>query len=228
MKQYRLRSFGFFCALVLVWACDSGSDSKQEEAIQPVASENQLETLKNQISLALVQKNNWLNHWAGSLGGFDESDFIWVFTDSIDPMEMPEKNPILEKDPLRPYQIAHPEGDGVMDIYSYKVEAQEGLDRPFLNPDSEVIWYRSDGMKERLLFIGPSGMFEEGLWLSPVEFLVLGYFEEDEGFRPMVWMINTEKHQLSQFKLNKTAEKYLPASYLDKKLKSVDLASNGN
>jgi len=115
-----------------------------------------------------------------------------------------------------------------VDIYSYKVEAQPELENPFLNPDSEVVWYRADGMRDRLLFIGPSGMFEEGFWISPNEFIVLGYFQEEEGFRPMLWLIHTDTHQLSQFRLNKWTVAYDSDSYLSQKLTSLELASNEN
>jgi hypothetical protein len=107
------------------------------------------------------------------------------------------------------------------------VEAQESLEQPFLNPDSEVIWYRADGMKERLLFMGPSGMFEDGMWLNAHEFLVLGYLQDLEGFRPMAWIIDVDAHRFSQFKMKRVAKEYQQESYLDMKLKSVDLTADG-
>lgn len=218
----------FYLLIALVLASCGTQESKNEQETDGVQALNAPESAFQKMELGMGQKPAWKSHWATVLGDFSVEDFEWMFTDSIDPMEMPEKNPILENDPLFPYQLPHPEGNGTMDVYSYKVEAQDGLDKPYLNPDSEVIWYRADGMKERLLFIGPSGMFEEGLWLSPSEFLVMGYFQEEEGFRPMIWLINTDSHQLSQYKLNKTSTSYTPESYLNKKLKSVDLSSNGN
>ena len=187
----------------------------------PMAEEkrgNDLERFQSKIDSVLMVKTAWINHWSESLGKMNGADFELVLTDSIDPMEMPEANPVKESDPLFPYQFLHPKGKG---------EAQEILDQPFLNPDSEVIWYREDGMKERLLFMGPSGMFEDGFWLNEKEFLVLGYIQEEQGFRPMVWVIDVVNHRFSQLRLNKGTESYHPESYLDKKLKAVDLTSNG-
>ncbi len=224
---------GLFCRRVLVsllvvlTACES-SDSVKDDAVSDMAPETaSLEMMRAQIDLGLAQKSGWQKHWAERIGNFSAQDFEFASVDSIDAMEMPEKNPILEGDPLFPYQISHPEGNGTMDIYSYKVEAQESLEHPFLNPDSEVIWYRADGMKERLLFMGPSGSFEDGMWTNASEFLVFGFLQEEEGFRPMVWVINVETHRLSQFKLSRLANEYSQESYLDLKLKSVDLTSNG-
>lgn len=223
MSYTKFTSFGIFSALIFLLACDPTSKPVEEKVLDPSMAEDDLESIRTQLSLALAQKSPWRSHWASSLGNFDEQDFVFVNTDSIDPMEMPESNPIKEGDPLFPYQFRHPEGNGTIDIYSYKVEAQENLSDPFLNPDSEVIWYRADGMKERLLFMGPSGMFEEGIWLSPGEFLVLGYFQDDDGYRPMAWMIDLDNHVFSQFRLDKQAPDYQPESYLDQKLKSIDL-----
>ena len=179
--------------------------------------------MKNQLDLVLAQKKNWYTHWSSILGPFQASNFNLILTDSIDPQEMPEKNPILPDDPLFPYQYIHPSEKGTIDIYSYKIEAQDAIDSPFLNPDSEVIWYRADGMKERLLFMGPSGMFEEGEWINEDEFVVLGYFQEESGFRPMAWFIDVNQHRFWQFNLEMAAPVYEPDSYLDQKIKQVTL-----
>lgn len=204
-------------------SCESTESKSENEAVVSTSEEEMTKYIAH-LDLALAQNLSWFSHWSAKVGPFEGADFTLVLTDSIDPMEMPEKNPILIDDPLYPYQLLHPTGNGTMDIYSYKVEASENIDRPFLNPDSEVIWYREDGMKERLLFMGPSGMFEEGMWLNEKEFLVLGYFQDDAGFRPMAWLINVENHILRQFRLEKTSDEYAPESYINQKIKLVDLS----
>lgn len=222
-------SFNYLGAVIFgifLISCERG-ETTQESPVSGEILENELDKFHNKIDSVLMAKPNWVNHWTEAVGQLSGADFELILTDSIDPMEMPEANPIKEGDPLFPYQFLHPKGKGTIDIYQYKVEAQEILDQPFLNPDSEVIWYRADGMKERLLFMGPSGMFEDGFWLNEKEFVVLGYFQEEQGFRPMVWVIDVLNHRFSQLRLNKGTESYLPESYLDKKLKAVDLTSNG-
>ncbi len=204
-------------------SCESSESKKENEEVVST-SEEEMTKYIDQLDLALAQNSSWFSHWSVKVGAFEGSDFTLVLTDSIDPMEMPEKNPILIDDPLFPYQLLHPSGNGTMDLYSYKVEVSENIDKPFLNPDSEVIWYRKDGMKERLLFMGPSGMFEEGVWLNEKEFLVLGYFQDDFGFRPMAWLIDVENHFLRQFRLEKTTPEYDSESYINQKIKLVDLS----
>ncbi|PZX50656.1 hypothetical protein LV84_03968 [Algoriphagus ratkowskyi] len=211
-------------AVFFVFACDNKEKGTEDLTGIISIDEDELSRNKAQIDQGLTQIKNWKTHWGNNLGDFDSKQFELVMTDSIDPMEMPERNPILKDDPLFPYQIPHPAGNGTMDIYSYKVEAQDAIDEPFLNPDSEVVWYRGDGMKERLLFMGPSGMFEEGLWLNDQEFLVFGFFQEEAGYRPMAWLINVVDHNLKQFRFVKVSQSYDPQSYLNAKIKQVDLS----
>lgn len=218
-----LTIFLMSAGMMTLFSCES-SETKNENVAVVSTSEEEMSKYIALLDVALAQNTPWTSHWSSKIGTFESSDFSLILTDSIDPMEMPEKNPILENDPLYPYQLRHPAGNGTMDIYSYKVEASENIDQPFLNPDSEVIWYREDGMKERLLFMGPSGMFEEGMWLNEKEFLVMGYFQEESGFRPMVWLIDVENHILRQFRLEKTSADYVPESYINQKIKLVDLS----
>ncbi|MEB2785871.1 hypothetical protein [Algoriphagus persicinus] len=218
---YYLTTVGI--ALMSLLACDP-KDQQANERIENISdSEEEINRNRALIDEALAQNKTWYSHWSTDLGMFDASQFDLVMTDSIDPMEMPEKNPILSGDPLYPYQFPHPTGNGTIDIYSYKVEAQEAVESPFLNPDSEVVWYKADGMKERLLFMGPSGMFEDGMWLNEKEFLVFGFFQEESGYRPMAWLINVEHHLLKQFRFARVAPTYESQSYINKKIKQIDL-----
>ncbi len=221
-------TFTYFAAVIvascLFFSCESKEKGAEERVGDISIDDEELIRNKAQLDLGLAQNKNWHTHWSNDLGIFDASQFELVMTDSIDPMEMPERNPILKGDPLFPYQFPHPTGNGTIDIYSYKIEAQDAIDQPFLNPDSEVVWYKEDGMKERLLFMGPSGMFEEGMWLNEQEFLVFGFFQEEAGYRPMAWLINVNEHKLKQFRLAKASLSYEPQSYLNSKIKQVDLS----
>jgi hypothetical protein len=220
MKIFKL-NFSVLLVLLIGIGCTSNSSNETDvKASFKVDKEFELEMM-TQLDLILDQKKDWYKHWSSMIGSFDASNFKMVLTDSIDSQEMPERNPILQDDPLFAYQFVHPAANGTIDIYSYKIESQDAIDTPFLNPDSEVIWYRADGMKERLLFMGPSGMFEEGKWINENEFVVLGYFQEESGFRPMVWFIDVSQHRIWQFNLSTTAKTYEQDSYLDQKIKQI-------
>lgn len=226
MKVLKLTFNSCFLILFTLWfgaACTTNTSEESVEGAATGKDEASVRQMKNKLDVVLAQKKNWYTHWSNLLGDFDSKNFEMVLMDSINPQEMPEKNPILKDDPLFPYQFVHPTANGTIDIYSYKIEAQDAIDTPFLNPDSEVIWYRADGMKERLLFMGPSGMFEEGEWINENEFVVLGYFQEESGFRPMAWFIDVKQHRIWQFNLSKTVTTYQQDSYLDQKIKQVAL-----
>lgn len=222
--------FRILIGLAFLWSvssCESSNSDSENQAVALTPEDDELKMLQSFLEVGLGKEVVWKNHWKSEVGEFLSSDFNLVQSDSINPMEMPEKNPILPDDPLYPYQLPNPNGNGTMDIYSYKVEAQDAIDQPFLNPDSEVVWYREDGMKERLLFMGPSGMFEEGIWVNAETFLVFGYFQEESGYRPMAWIIDLGEHFVHRFELQKISEQYQPESYINQKIKKVDLSLNG-
>lgn len=226
MKSFQSQLVYFLiCCLgsFLFSSCDGEGSNDSVKKETGAVDAKKLEDFRNQLNEVLLQeKKGWKDHWSEALGDFSPEYFELFRTDSIDPMTMPERNPVLSDNLLFSYQFPHPEGNGVMDIYSYKIEAHDAVDRPFLNPDSEVAWYRADGMKERLLFMGPSGMFEEGMWLDPSKFLVLGYFQEEAGFRPMAWLIDVESHEMWQFQHEKVAKDYSRDSYLNAKIRKVE------
>lgn len=222
MKNSLPRLFIFCFSLInlsFFVSCESYDIKKEEIG----ATIDDATRIPEQLELAFAKHPAWKLHWASKIGDFKSSDFRYILTDSIFPMEMPEKNPIQISDPLFPYQFVHPKGIGTIDIYSYKIEIPENLDDPYYNPDSEVIWYREDGMRERLLFMGPSGLFEEGSWLNEDEFLVFGFLQDEKGFRPMAWILNVKKYVMKQFQLEKTIAEYDFQSYIAQKIKLEEL-----
>ncbi|WP_297335630.1 hypothetical protein [Algoriphagus sp.] len=219
----KIKRFLFWMVLAGFGLYSCTGNPSEDEKKSGVQLEDPRADVVQRLDVALAQKKDWVGHWSGYLGSFSAVDFELVMEDSLDQYEMPEKNPIGQGDPLAPYQLSHPGGNGVVDIYSYKVESQGDEGKAYLNPDSEVVWYKADGMKKRLLFMGPSGMFEEALWLNENELLVLGFFQEDSGARPMVWWLDLERLQMRQYSLNENSDSYPVNSYLDLKIKPLSL-----
>lgn len=92
------------------------------------------------------------------------------------------------------------------------------MDQQYYNPDSEVIWYREEGMCVYLLFMEPSSLFEDGIWINENEFLVFGFFEFESGFKPMVWILKIKKQFMKQFQFQKSSTDYDSYSYINKKI----------
>lgn len=166
----------------------------------------------------------WVNHWSnvGLTGAADA--FKKTQTHAIDVLERPEVNPLPESEsPLADLQLDNPEGKGVVDIYDYKVNIN--ADGQFMyEPDAEVIYYKDNGMRERLLFIGPSGLFEEAAWIDASTLVVGGYFEGEKGFSPIIWVVSMDKGTYDVYETSFVAKEYARHAYIEKKLSGLDLA----
>lgn len=213
----------FFAPLLLtIFFFSCGNSSQEDETSKPLEELADGKKLAAQMQQILAAHPDWSSGWGAGLN-LGAEGFDLVRLDSIQDLTMPERNPILPDDPLYPYQFSHPEGNGRMDLYSSKVEARKDEDTAFLNPDSKAVWYREDGMKETLVFMGPSGLLEDGQWVSAQEFMIMGYFQEENGFRPMIWWVDLEKDLLYQYAYEKAAKEYDGTAYLKKKLAQVQI-----
>lgn len=223
MNHYFYKGLVLILILAGIFCFISCENSVQKNEVIGIAKTEENERLAIQIDFALAQRVEWKSHWESRVGTLKSSDFILVLTDSLQTIEMPERNPIQIGDPLFPFQILHPKGLGTMDIYGGKIEISENLTHLYYNPDSEVNWYRSDGMRARLLIMGPSGLFEEGIWINENEFLVLGFFQFESGFKPMIWILDIKNQLMRQFQFQKSILDYDSDSYINSKIKFQDL-----
>jgi hypothetical protein len=85
-----------------------------------------------------------------------------------------------------------------------------------------VIFFKSNGMRERLLFMGPSGGFEEAVWISPELLMVTGFFEDEEGTTPKIWLINPEEQVYFEYIHPYHTNQYPKTKYLVEKLENID------
>lgn len=214
----------FLCPLLAILltgfllSCSSDKETKENAEEKEMSLEEEEYQL---LEIGVQQLQPWASHWRRVENGFSTSEFVLDKKLSFDQLEWPEENYIDEDSPFYPYLLPNPEGEGVVDIYSYKIVFPE-QGGPFLNPDSEVIYFRNDGMRERLLFMGPSGGFEDAVWVTPNYLLVSGFFEEEEGVTPKLWLIDVENSILLSFKHPLRTTKYVKDGFLKEKLKQVD------
>lgn len=185
-------SLFFLPFFVLLLGCSS--EKTKEESIAEGAKD-QDEEVKVWLESSLQQMSSWTGYWKDLDPAFRPQDFSFERSEPFDELEWPEENYIVEDSPFYPYLITHPEGEGYVDIYSYKVFVP-AQGSPGFQPDSEVIYFKENGLRERLLFIGPSGGFDEALWINSDLLIVAGYFEEEAGFTPKIWIIDTEQKLL--------------------------------
>jgi hypothetical protein len=206
--------------LLMVAASCSSYNEKSEEKVESevlTVAEKELELVKT----GLQQIPSWVSYWKGIEPEFNPDDFSFARGFTYEKLEWPEENHIVPGSDFYPYLVYHPEKEGVVDLYSYKVAYNEN-GKPYFNPDSEVIYFKNDGMRERLMFIGPSGAFEEAVWVSSEHLLVAGNFEEEGGVRPMLWLIFPKENRYLNFESSILSKHYTTEEYLKKKLNKID------
>ena len=217
----RNRRFFYSYALVLLAIYSCTSDNKNTEGNTPVTSSTPAAPNDKQLLEIGIQKlDEWVAYWRSK--GADMQQFELEQEHVYEPVEWPGENVMPEESPLRDYQIPHPGSEGVVDIYSYKLVLNEEQELGF-NPDSEVVYYRSDGMRERLLFIGPSGGFEDAVWVTEDHLLVSGHLQKENGYVPVVWLVQPQAHKYAVYEGNFATQDYASDSYLKVKLKTLDL-----
>lgn len=211
----------FFCCLLIAllagFSCTSEVKTAETAATIPSPA---APTDQQLVEIGIQKLDEWADYWKKK--GADIRGFELAQEHVYEPLEWPGENVFSEESPLKNYQIPHPAAGGVVDIYSYKLVFTEDGGISF-NPDSEVVYYRSDGMRERLLFIGPSGIFEDAVWVTEDHLLVSGHLQKEDGFVPVVWLVNLEAHKYAVYESNFSAKEYAPENYLKEKLKGLGL-----
>jgi hypothetical protein len=207
--------------LVLIFLMSSCFEKKDnEEKVDSADEMLKADELKDLVLTGLTQLPSWVNHWKNQDASFQIEAFKPTRTLNFELLEYPEEVPYQSNSVFYKHLIAHPKGNGSVDIYGYKIVLPEN-NTPYFNADSEVAYFKSDGMRERLLFMGPSGGFEEAIWINENYLLVAGFFEEENGISPKLWLIHPESKEYVVFDHALTSKKYNKESYLREKFKSV-------
>ena len=206
----------FFIGLVI--ACSGRVEEVKTEVNEPTAAEIKASLFER----GLKMMEPWAAHWTDS--GMPEglSSFRQIADLKLELLERPEVNPIVAGEhPLADFQLHHPDNLGTVDIYHYKIHIDDAS-RISFEPDAEVIFYRKNGMRERLLFMGPSGLFEDAVWIDAVHLLVVGYFENEAGFSPMAWLLNIEDATYQLYESDFVISAYDRFGYLKAKLSALN------
>lgn len=218
LNRVKINACCLFICYMIGFSCTSESKLKEEASSSPVSIPPTDEQL---VEIGLQKLGQWTDFWRSK--GADFRTFGLVKEYDYEPLEWPGENALTEDNPLREHQIPHPGSDGVVDIYGYKIVLDENQ-RVSYNPDSEVIYYKSNGMRERLLFIGPSGGFEDATWLSEDILLVAGHLQKENGFVPVLWLVKPYENKYIIFETSFASQSYIPENYLQLKLQDLDFS----
>lgn len=214
MKIIKLNLFAFFLfILASLFSCSS--DKQEEKAMQ---TEDSIEPSDEDLLQIGIQKlEKWVGFWKAKGTDFGLKNFEPKQEHQYEVVEWPGENILSEDNPLREYQIPNPVTHGVVDIYDYKMVVDPNLQVDF-NPDAEVVYYKGNGMRERLLFIGPSGLFEDAVWISETHLMVSGHIQKEDGYVPVIWMIIPENHTYIVYENKHSTRNYTSESFLKEKL----------
>ncbi|MBT0810698.1 bifunctional isocitrate dehydrogenase kinase/phosphatase [Litoribacter ruber] len=207
-----------FCLLLVF--CSSPQEEHQD-------SEEQTDSLANQpkyeqiLHMGIQKMPRWIEHWQMQGREFDKMAFKMHRQTEYEVFEWPEEYGMNSDYPLKAHQFVHPEDKGIVDLYDYKIDL-DADGRVGFNPDSEVAYFRANGMKERLLFMGPMGIFEDAVWVTGSHLLVAGHVQEGEYFLPRIWLIIPDEHRYVEFHHPFSTTKYQSEQYLRKKLSNLN------
>ncbi len=100
-------------------------------------------------------------------------------------------------DPFLPFYIFSPDSTRAIDLDSYHLVLEEGDDGSLYSPgreaDMEVgLIDLTEGLRTRILFCGPSCVFEEAGFDPKGTVIVAGFADNGEGFRATVWTVCQE------------------------------------
>ena len=215
----KIKSIHFFF-LPLLWLVFFSCNSDKKESAEAGIPESAEPTEDQLLQLGIQKLNTWTDFWASKGADFNPENFDLNQEHIYEVVEWPGKNVLIGDHPLKAYQFPNPLSKGVVDIYDYKLVVDEEKQVDY-NPDAEVVYYKANGMRERLLFIGPSGVFEDAVWISESHLLVSGHIQNESGFVPVIWLIIPEEHRYSVYENRFVTQDYSPDSYLKEKLRNL-------
>lgn len=223
--KFEVRQFSKIAQTVFIISLLVACSGKVEEEKAAENGSADVEVSASLFEKGFQKLTPWTSYWASLGMSKGQSAFNLTSTLKIEPLERPEVNPIKKGEhPLASFQFHHPTNEGTVDIYHYKIHIGDGLDVSF-EPDAEVIFYRKNGMRERLLFMGPSGLFEDAVWIDNLHLMVVGYFENETGFSPMVWLINMETGSYQSFETEFVTTNIDRYGYLKNRLSALNFGS---
>jgi len=157
----------------------------------------------------------WLDYYKLDFGNFIlfESGVIQGFSVTVENFN-PENNIHF------PFYKYSPDSLTILDLFSYSSVLEKDEDGNLVysggEVDSEVSIQKLDtNIWQRILFVGPWSLIEDGFWISNTKLVILGEeIHYEVGIQPIIWSIDLEKNFVSLFEY-KDIITDIQADYLD-------------
>ena len=116
----------------------------------------------------------------------------------------------------------------ILDIYSQKIALEETVSgnlQALYAVDSEIFYFDLiNGTRNRVLFGGYYYNFDDAIWISNNEFLVVGNIQEDSSNELSIWYANIDSKQLIRYSQIVDRKSEMEDDYLTEiKFKGVNL-----
>ena len=138
----------------------------------------------------------WLDYY-----GFDQQEFTDTAT-YAHPYRL-EKQPfeLSREDPFSDFFVFNSDSTRAIDLDSYHLvlekDMEGGLFTPGRGADMEIgLIDLAENLRERLLFCGPSCLFEEGSFHPDGHVVITGFSQNGKGYLPTMWHIDPGKDSL--------------------------------
>lgn len=185
-----------FTALLALAACQGNADKKAPESEQK-QEDSVVESSDTLLSDETIQSFNTAgisDYARKKAAGFDWSKFRMVSVYEEDSMLVSkftaDKNFFRDYGPFLKYS---PDSSMFIDLDSYNIDITRDAQGHFtgagIGPDTEVSLVNvGDSTRTRLVFLGPGGSIEDGIWLDNHTLVLIGVQENERGERvPTVW-----------------------------------------
>jgi len=197
----------FFPAVLLLFmmACNNAAETKA-----PVEDTSQIEDEvvaddAPEIENAKVSFQQLFSFLEERDSSFNANQFQLVIVDS---MELMPAQPIDETSlkPYYPYLVYNTDSSKAIDLHSYNtilVERKGKVLSEAAGPDTEIALIDfTNKTRQRLLFVGPSSVINDGKWINDhIISIAGGEIVDSEKFKPEVWLfdINAKKMKVLSY-----------------------------
>lgn len=153
----------------------------------------------------------WLDYYELSYEGFEKDQRFDRHYEVI------YEHKDREDDLFAGLYIYHPDSSKAIDLDSYHLSLNKKDDGTLYSkgrePDMEVgLIIFEEEIKKRLLFCGPSCVFEEATFDPEGNIVVAGHAEDGKGYRPMLWVTSAKNDYIDIFGYTKESDLTHPAS----------------
>lgn len=179
--------------LLLMMACNNAAETKPEIEDTAQLEEEVIEAAPEieNVKFSFQQLFSFLEARDSS---FNSDQFQPVIVDSIKLMPAQPIDEVSLK-PYYPYLVYNSDSSKAIDLYSYNtilVEKNGKVVSEAAGPDTEIALIDfKNKTRQRLLFVGPSSVINDGKWLNDhVISIAGGEMVDNEKFKPEVWLFD--------------------------------------